>query len=780
MKLICIGVGGTGAACIQSTVHLAALGLFPHSVELIPIIVDADKQHPRIQDTARFMSKYSRIRADGRAATVAMDGFLGSMISQTSDSTVLSPTNQSNLFNLLGLSDRDANRLSRLFFSDRETGTVKSRDFANGYYGRVNAGVCFFNDPVGRDGLVDHLRKYLTGGDSAVILIGSVFGGTGAAGLVHIARILRTDQDLEDADFGVAVVAMEPYFKPATPTDLADFSGLINLPATFESRTGASYQFLSGLADNGALPFHTFYPLGVRTPAVFPPQWFERDQQHNPPLFLEYVAALAVRDFALNHKELTRLSGDQKPALEPRPGRVTEAARLSVARVRRAAVPPYDSGPLLELRRHLWTAAETFLVLRDYVTPALSHAQQSKIKRLPGHPWLADIQHEAQIEGVTQLSGHFKDCQDLLSEILLNAGIDRDSAISQAGSNEDSKAKADKRNRATRESFPPGFCPTLETLTPQKDLSAGDPLQIFDSFVSDDRVLPVRAAFRWANGSLTLERGGEHKGGFDYQLTQQEDMQSGNEMGIADCKQDDEFHSNAMPDVLAKLAGARWKRPADTPRSSSEYPTLWAPALVLRDSLFGDEPEADLDMVQLGLLGAILVRREGNVVPPVKLIATQALTSSFQDSIRKTLPLTLPALAGITQVNNLDQILVIATGDDPANVMGFFYPDTAVVPAAGIAAQNREDLIKLGRFLAGRSFPASLKASLSKNLDWTQTLRQSGFNAGGTPGQLFLDFLDRLAKQYSAVGPALADSQRYSSLHQFPNAPPWIQRLYQI
>ena len=478
MKLIVIGIGGSGASCIEVLVHLTALGLLPDGTELIPVMVDPDQQHPRIQATSRFIAAHAELRRTGGVAT---EGLLGTKISRVVNANALRPSELASLFNLLELAQPMARTLGTLFFAKTELGEPGSHEFDDGYYGRVNAGVCFFNDTAGRLELMAALRQHALGGDAAVVLIGSAFGGTGAAGLIHLARVFREDQQLRNVPFKIGAIQLEPYFRPDWRDDIRADRDLVNVPDTFEGRTGAAYQFLANLAANGHLPFDAFYPLGVRIPASFPPEWFKRDKQNNPHLFIEYVAALAVRDFAINRAELT------------------ESVRHC-----REAVPPFQ-GPLGVLRESLFDATVLHALLRSYLVPLLERVTHAT--SLPGHPWIATVCAKSGLRPA-QLLEQLNSISGLLADILVASGLDRQLSIDRAGASEVEQRAAERRNDLTRASFPSGFAPRAENFDVVQLLRHASPEAMFDSYdVGSDGKLALRALYRWIREALHPPQG---------------------------------------------------------------------------------------------------------------------------------------------------------------------------------------------------------------------------------------------------------------------------------
>jgi hypothetical protein len=753
MKVIAIGVGGTGAACIEVLVHLTALGLLREGTELIPVTVDPDQQHPRIQGASRFIAAHNKLSALHGNGT---DGILAARIARVVNTNALRPSEKENLFSLIGLHYPPAESLAHAFFHRDELGAPKTREFANGFYGHVNAGVCFFNDPTGRKNLIKALRQYLIGNDkqgtdAVVVLLGSAFGGTGAAGLVHLARVFREDETLKNVNIPIAAIQLEPYFKPDRPATMSRDAAFVNLSETFEGRTGAAYQFLRGLAEGEHVPFNAFYPLGVRVAAGFPQDWFKRDQQDNPHLFIEYVAALAVRDFAINHSDLDE-----------------------VVRHRREAVPSY-SGPLNELRQALYRSSVLRHLLSRYVIPLL---EGTIGETLPGHPWMADLTRARGVQRVA-LTEHFKAARDLLSEIVLAAGIDRDLAVQRAGEAQVPVEDALRKNELTRASFPVDFAVRAENLDLKAALSSGDVSTLFADYdVIRDGGLFVRSLYRWVENVAHAPAVENYTGALYHQWIQQEDSSGSNAdvLGIT-VPSDDEFRSDSLASVLSRLSDAKWKRPSGSRRTASEYPSVWAPALVHRDELFADGCDNERRYLQLGLLASILLERSHLAVPPVKRIPLADLDEAFSASVTSTFPLQL----GQDELIAPGGPLVIYESDRPlvedvpraADVVGFFFPDTVVVPAPGISPQNRELLEALGYFAAGRGFAALMANTLRR--DWVRTLQKCGVPGAADRGTQFIQFLDSFTDPL--VEASLSLDNRFEAF-PVPDAADWIHRLY--
>ena len=73
------------------------------------------------------------------------------------------------------------------------------------------------------------------------------------------------------------------------------------------------------------------------------------------------------------------------------------------------------------------------------------------------------------------------------------------------------------------------------------------------------------------------------------------------------------------------------------------------------------------------------------------------------------------------------------------DVIGFFYPDTVVVPAMGLSSQRRTEIERFGLYVARRGFPRQLCVRIER--DWVQALRASQVPNADRQGERFLRFL---------------------------------------
>lgn len=750
-RLVLIGVGGSGAACVEAAVHMAALGLFPPDCEVVPLVVDPDSGHSRTIGFQGFLDDYRKLREAGNATNLSAPGFLGCRITPVVAAGPLKPAAKRNLFQLLGLTSSQARSLAPLFFASDELGRPDSTEFELGFYGRANAGVCFFADPEGEEQFLVRLRQYFTGGNSTAVIFGSAFGGTGAAGAVHVATVLAKDPQIRTGNPSVALAQLEPYFYP-DPSG-ASMAGMTNMPETYERRTETAYRFLHQLG-SAALPFQALYLLGASEPVVLPPgpEWFKKDQQDNPSHFVEYLAALAASDFVHN------------------PGSRAE----TVVRYRREPSGDFKE-PLLAMRRLLQSATASLVFLDRVVLPILT--QRGGSDAVPGHPWVHDVLRASGLTGQALLQ-HLSAARNLLARVLEHAGLaPRSSARGQAFDT--------TWTERTQKSFPSGFATPASLLDLRNELTHADPSSVFESYAreGEDALLPSRALFRWAGEAVRkLPPGstGQHPGRL--QLVKQTDSpRTDNKPLGLPVPSDDAFLSVPARDTLHALTKAAWKSdPAAGERKPSEYPTIWAPALTFAERLWGSRPGTPVRDQYLGLVWLALMKLDGRTSPPLHLFRLDAsLSGAFRNALVDTFPLgSLGNLVCEEGVLVLHSGRMVARESPPAaeDLAGFLFPETIVVPAASLDGEKEKWLAEVGRAATQRSFPAWLTKRLG---EWPAELKKALVPTWDVAGPHLLRILGEFP---AGQGRPVTDQEAYSSLPltsiPVTSVSSWIRFLY--
>lgn len=295
MGYYAIGIGGTGAKCIESLIHLTAAGLVRGDEKLYLLYVDPDKSNGSLGRAGELMKCYSQCREDRTAGT----DFIKNEI-EIADPNVWSPLSQGvnsldGYFNYHTLPET-ASHVFDVLYTPQE----KTTPLDKGFRGHPSIGAAVLATAIGLDDvqpwkkLWQNIEADLGQGEEVrVILFGSIFGGTGASGLPTIARILKnklgTFRDAEKTKLGA--VLMLPYFAfervqtDEMKADSHDF--LLN--------TQAALQYYHQQDDLKS--FDYTYLIGSADQRMMRASKLGGEEQKNDPHFTELFAALGALDF---------------------------------------------------------------------------------------------------------------------------------------------------------------------------------------------------------------------------------------------------------------------------------------------------------------------------------------------------------------------------------------------------------------------------------------------------------------------------------------------------
>ena len=198
-----IGIGGTGAKCVESFIHLAAANLLPSSVRIG--LVDQDESNGNLARCKDTLGLYTKLYQDLRSGHNSLKGspFLKTDLTYPYDKQgdpgeisvwcpVSSVRNLDALFRSEAMSP-EVKYLYQCLFSPND----RIADLKVGFRGRPYIGAAAFLastmagtpfDKMIMQKVKDSIQK---GNQARIYLLGSIFGGTGAAGMPVIARRLH-------------------------------------------------------------------------------------------------------------------------------------------------------------------------------------------------------------------------------------------------------------------------------------------------------------------------------------------------------------------------------------------------------------------------------------------------------------------------------------------------------------------------------------------------------------------------------------------------------------
>jgi len=302
MDLFAIGVGGTGAKCLEALTHLQACGLLQAAdgrpVRLGTFLVDPDQQSALLTRAQTAITRYGAMRrAVGSGTEAFCRGPLEDYGHWSPLSTASGALSLEQVFPKAVLNNR-ASGLAALFdclFPPEE----QQADLEVGFRGRPPIGSAVMSRiSLEQEAQTGEWQKMLSAiesaagsGDPPVIhLFGSVFGGTGASGVPTLGQLLKNwlkRQNLQSVRVHASLLL--PYFDFDGQGD--GDTGIHAEVRNFQLNTDAALQYLRS---NGDACFDSVYLLGSDVKARFDFS-IGGTTQANAAHVLELLAALACR-----------------------------------------------------------------------------------------------------------------------------------------------------------------------------------------------------------------------------------------------------------------------------------------------------------------------------------------------------------------------------------------------------------------------------------------------------------------------------------------------------
>jgi hypothetical protein len=314
MAMYVIGIGGTGAKCIEAITKLASVGLFTEQ-PLKVLFIDADETNGNLERSRNALSIYSRCQElivgkenqDNSQLHPWMKTKIESFDLWSPFGGVNSSKELKAFFNYNTLKQNQpalGNLFDVLYTKDEQEVSLDV-----GFRGRPAIGSAVMSqvdlerldqEPWGA--LIKQIQADTGAGKAPkVFLCGSMFGGTGASGLPTIARLLANKlKNIGVKDrVKIGCLFLLPYFG-FTPPPGEDPDGIFARSEQFLLNTEAALRYYVTQARE---TFDTVFLLGNEN---FSKVEFSvgKNSQRNDPHFLELYSALAARYFFLHTAEI--------------------------------------------------------------------------------------------------------------------------------------------------------------------------------------------------------------------------------------------------------------------------------------------------------------------------------------------------------------------------------------------------------------------------------------------------------------------------------------------
>lgn len=302
-KLFVFAIGGTGERVLRSfTMVLASGAPTFDNYEVFPIIIDYDTDNADKARTVKLLQNYAAVHDAAftqHSAASDLKGQSGQFFAAKLrnlhglDNYVFPfhPATEHEKFRehigydqLAGETLGTAKLLTSLYDESKRSDTELNLDMTVGFKGNPNIGSVVFHTINNTDEFAAFRARFQPDSGDKVVIIGSLFGGTGASGIPEIVKAI----DGMKNDAKIATILVLPYFAPMERKD-----GAIQA-SRFNSKTKAALSFYkdSGLMDK----IDKVYYVGDPYPTVIPYSEGGKDQINNAN-FVELIAAMMIEHY---------------------------------------------------------------------------------------------------------------------------------------------------------------------------------------------------------------------------------------------------------------------------------------------------------------------------------------------------------------------------------------------------------------------------------------------------------------------------------------------------
>lgn len=302
-KLFVFAIGGTGERVLRSfTMVLASGAPTFDNYEVFPIIIDYDTDNADKARTVKLLQNYAAVHDAAftqHSAASDLKGQSGQFFAAKLRNLhglhnyvfPFHPATEHEKFRehigydqLAGETLGTAKLLTSLYDESKRSDTELNLDMTVGFKGNPNIGSVVFHTINNTDEFAAFRARFQPESGDKVVIIGSLFGGTGASGIPEIVKAI----DGMKNDAKIATILVLPYFAPMERKD-----GAIQA-SRFNSKTKAALSFYkdSGLMDK----IDKVYYVGDPYPTVIPYSEGGKDQINNAN-FVELIAAMMIEHY---------------------------------------------------------------------------------------------------------------------------------------------------------------------------------------------------------------------------------------------------------------------------------------------------------------------------------------------------------------------------------------------------------------------------------------------------------------------------------------------------
>ena len=298
-NLIIVGVGGTGSKIIEALIHLASSGNAPKNI--IPIIIDQDSTNGNKKRCTNLIKTYCNLQSkanngykDGKLFKSNIDVYNRT----TGEPLTITPEDIKNNYTAaIGfnqMSDLEKKLINATYSSTQTNGNLDYGYKKRAFLGSALIGKMIQKEENKKDdekGLKEIINRYknYSKDNIQVVICGSIFGGTGASGIVNVGSFFKRYMP----NINIKAFFLLPYYKISDKWETNDpDKGLIKS----DSDMIASKVVLNMFGDEIKQSFDSLYMLGTTraTDNVSDIAYSGGDKQENPAHIFELLAALGA------------------------------------------------------------------------------------------------------------------------------------------------------------------------------------------------------------------------------------------------------------------------------------------------------------------------------------------------------------------------------------------------------------------------------------------------------------------------------------------------------
>lgn len=317
-KVFVFCIGGTGIRVMKSIIMLMASGMDTNGYKIVPVIIDPHLDLEEKKNLLNLISNYVEIykKATQDVETLnPLGGFftselitLGMLDGHVNDNYQFAGSNE--MFrSYINASNLDVNDINNFFIETLFSTKNLNSALSVGFKGNPNVGTVVLGERIEKDDWYKGFKTQFQDGDR-VMIISSIFGGTGASGYPLLEKKIRRINNNEAIKKVVmGAVTVMPYYalRDPSPTN-SDIDS-----SNFFTKTRAALAYYENTVESDYL-----YYIGEKQLR----QVFDNDEkkQEDTAHFIELIAATALFDFLKREKPektqyLTRAIEDDKESM---------------------------------------------------------------------------------------------------------------------------------------------------------------------------------------------------------------------------------------------------------------------------------------------------------------------------------------------------------------------------------------------------------------------------------------------------------------------------------